>query len=125
MGENAVKIYAGTSRRLRVSVQDRTNPDNLVNIPVSDSDRVRLTIRPNTNPNSAAVIEKDSNNVGEVEFDVGNQPHVLDIILLPSDTLELEEGTYVYDVKINFAATQQEVIVVFDQITLVRVATQS
>lgn len=119
MGENALTLRMGNTRRLRVTVQDLTDPLNPVNIPVTPADRVRCTITPNTDPTATPIIEKDSNNVGEVIYTIGGQTHVFDVVLLAADSASEEEGEYVYDAKVDFASSEAQTVVM-DTITFIQ-----
>lgn len=82
---------------------DDTDPELPVAVPVTEDDRVRLTVRPGTDQSLDPVVEKDSDNVGQVLYEVGGESNIFDIVLAADDTAALDPGDYIYDVKINFA----------------------
>lgn len=119
---NEIEIRAGNSARLRVEVWDETDPDeaNWVEVPVAPTDRVICTIVSSTFDGATPLIVKDSVNIGEIEFNIGGDSHVIDVILTAADSVNAGEGDYLYDIKIIFASSGEEQTAVMDNMVITR-----
>lgn len=83
-------VYAGDSLQFQVTVTDEDG--NAIDL-AGGSARYALA----RSPDSAALVTKDSDNVGEINLLVDG---VVEVNLDPADTASLDEGTYYHEVEI-------------------------
>ena len=110
--ENSVELFRGTTKILALEVKDAEGE----HIDITGS-RIVFTVKCRIEDREN-VIQKDSD-VGatEIEIDKPKEGHAL-MKLVPSDTVNLELGGYVFDIWIVLASGEQHLIVGPSELTI-------
>ena len=100
------EIVKGCNKTYRFSLRDKDrNPISLI------GSQVLFALRRSFKKTSSIVLQKDSaNGPGEVELLQDPNDNQALIKILPTDSVELEEGTYMYSVKVKFLSTSVEYV---------------